>query len=313
MPLETATINLSSSAHNGACLAPGLLDILICPACRGELKLIPSNELHCENDHKFPLIDGVPCFLPLNQLPSKWRQYGLSAFKRRGNIASWAANHWENLGLRELIGTAPKPESSLLCIGGGDIKERTLTEAMGFRVVSFDVDPIEGIDMLADGHSLPFQANSFDVVTSFEVLEHLTAPWIAVQEIARVLRPSGRFIGSVAFLKPFHESYFHMSHKGIGTLLESVGLHVERIYGGQNVFVHIVGRIIPLGPRRISNAIYGRLFESAMLMRRSVWRLVKKLDPFVPTNLYDAERKLSFDAYDRLRFGACVIFSASKR
>ena len=51
---------------------------------------------------------------------------------------------------------------------------------------------------LADGGALPFMDGTFDVVTANMLLEHLANPQQVFIEIARVLRPSGRFI----FLTP---------------------------------------------------------------------------------------------------------------
>ncbi|MGH3049932.1 MAG: class I SAM-dependent methyltransferase, partial [Gaiellaceae bacterium] len=45
--------------------------------------------------------------------------------------------------------------------------------------------------------SLPFGDASFDVVVMGEVLEHLADPAAAVVNVLRVLRPGGRFVGSV--------------------------------------------------------------------------------------------------------------------
>jgi SAM-dependent methyltransferase len=45
--------------------------------------------------------------------------------------------------------------------------------------------------------NLPFKTDSIDVVTAFEVLEHLPDDRQAVQEIARVLKPGGVFFFSV--------------------------------------------------------------------------------------------------------------------
>ena len=167
-----------------------LLRVLACPGCGRPLSQ-ESNELGCDRGHSFPIIDGVPCFLPSDMMPSGVETAGLRAFERRGRIHSWAVTHWENLGLREIIGPAPTGGASLLCLGGGDSEERRLVEQLGYVVTSLDIAPIDGIDMLADGHVLPLRDNQFDVVTSFEVFEHLTAPWLAVKEVARVVRPGG--------------------------------------------------------------------------------------------------------------------------
>jgi SAM-dependent methyltransferase len=44
---------------------------------------------------------------------------------------------------------------------------------------------------------LPFEDASFDVVVAGELLEHLADPRAAVGHVHRVLRPGGRFVGSV--------------------------------------------------------------------------------------------------------------------
>ncbi|MBM3845646.1 MAG: class I SAM-dependent methyltransferase [Verrucomicrobia bacterium] len=48
-----------------------------------------------------------------------------------------------------------------------------------------------------DAEPLPFSDASFDVVVMTEVMEHLRFPKQVLQEIRRVLRPGGRFVGSV--------------------------------------------------------------------------------------------------------------------
>jgi SAM-dependent methyltransferase len=46
----------------------------------------------------------------------------------------------------------------------------------------------------AAGESLPFPSGSFDLILSHEVLEHVVDDRLAVQEMARLLRPGGRMV-----------------------------------------------------------------------------------------------------------------------
>ena len=47
---------------------------------------------------------------------------------------------------------------------------------------------------VADCHSLPFDDNSFDVVTALEIIEHIEEPEKMLQEMMRVTRPNGSVI-----------------------------------------------------------------------------------------------------------------------
>jgi SAM-dependent methyltransferase len=55
-------------------------------------------------------------------------------------------------------------------------------------------NPLLASAVVADAQSLPFASDSFDLVTANMVLEHLAAPARVFAEVARVLRPGGRFI-----------------------------------------------------------------------------------------------------------------------
>jgi len=80
--------------------------------------------------------------------------------------------------------------------------------ARGNQVVGCDVDRnalklfeerlgLKGIWLDVDQEPLPFPGASFDVVVFAEVMEHLRFPAHALREIARVLKPDGRVVGSV--------------------------------------------------------------------------------------------------------------------
>jgi SAM-dependent methyltransferase len=76
----------------------------------------------------------------------------------------------------------------------------------GNEVVGLDVDPAALERASARGivpvranaeEQLPFEDASFDVVVAGELLEHVRSPEEVVDEVIRVLRAGGRFVGSV--------------------------------------------------------------------------------------------------------------------
>ena len=51
--------------------------------------------------------------------------------------------------------------------------------------------------MVGKAEKLPYRPNTFEFVVMTEVMEHLFEPKVVLNEIYRVLRPGGKFIGSV--------------------------------------------------------------------------------------------------------------------
>jgi ubiquinone/menaquinone biosynthesis C-methylase UbiE len=60
-------------------------------------------------------------------------------------------------------------------------------------------------DFFWDGSIMPFDNESFDVVISTEVLEHVPNPDAYLMEVKRVLKPGGMFFFTVPFLMSLHE------------------------------------------------------------------------------------------------------------
>ena len=84
-----------------------------------------------------------------------------------------------------------------------------------------------------DGINIPFGDNSFDLIFSNQVLEHVRHPVELLKEARRVLKPEGFMVGSTSHLEPYHSfSVRNYTPYGFRLLLEESGLHLEEIRPG---------------------------------------------------------------------------------
>ena len=95
----------------------------------------------------------------------------------------------------------------VLVVGGGGRGSGTeaLYAARDVRRIGTDVYVSPDVDLLADGHRLPFADCSVQGVWIQAVLEHVVAPDAVVAEIVRVLVPGGLMYAETPFLQPVHE------------------------------------------------------------------------------------------------------------
>jgi SAM-dependent methyltransferase len=111
------------------------------------------------------------------------------------------AKNWDDVLFRQRILKEIRPEFSVLDLGAG----AGIVEAMNFKgharwVCGVDLDPRvvdnpfldEG--RVADAGLIPYPDESFDLVFSDNVLEHLEQPQQVFAEVARVLKPGGCFL-----------------------------------------------------------------------------------------------------------------------
>ncbi len=96
-----------------------------------------------------------------------------------------------------------KTWKKILVVGVGNDPYRDLFGELE-QYVRLDIFADKGkVDVVADGHSLPFDQSSFDCIMAIEVFEHLENPEKFVNESYRVLNNSGSIFLTIPFM--FHE------------------------------------------------------------------------------------------------------------
>ncbi len=158
-----------------------------------------------------------------------------------------------------------KKGDMILDVGCGD----------GYIMDKIKVKPKSGIDIslemvklnrnknvrCADAESLPFEDESFDVVYSVDLLEHVPNPKKAIKEAYRVLRPNGRIIaitpnGDIGWLLELLDKLKLKLPEGPHKFLKSEELRKIIIMNNFNI---LVNKKIVLFPKDVM--ILTQLFE----------------------------------------------------
>jgi SAM-dependent methyltransferase len=248
-----------------------LSNILMCPYCSGEI-IQMETDVQCSNCHiKFGLSKAgqidfrlktskqimVPFTLTPEFVPKK------SVFDSSKGFNKFSQNY-SNGGM-------------LLDLGCGKAEKKAVFEHQGFKYVGIDYDS-DDATFLADAHALPFKSGSFDFIYSTAVLEHLQYPFVAVDQAFRVLKSGGVFLGSVAFLEPFHgNSFYHHTHYGLFNCLERSGFTVLKIspnIGWDVLAAQASMSFFPKLPPYLSKALVSPL----RFLHKAYWKIGEKLD-----------------------------------
>lgn len=125
-------------------------------------------------------------------------------------------------------------DSCVLDLGCGPRDQAIPIQYLEYKYVGIDISN-KAADILADAHAIPFHNESFDCVFSYAVLEHLYNPFVVINEVQRVLKPGGIYIGTVSQGEPFHNSYFHHTPWGIVSLVSSTkGMKIIRMWASRS-------------------------------------------------------------------------------
>ena len=126
--------------------------------------------------------------------------------------------------------------------GGGNTR---VMRAFGWRPVALEYSPTgaqaaraRGLDVLrGDAREMPVRTGSMDLVTAFDVLEHIEEDYLATAEITRVLRPGGTALIAVpadmALWSAHDEAVDHVrrySRETLTSVIVKGGLVIEDIW-----------------------------------------------------------------------------------
>jgi SAM-dependent methyltransferase len=146
--------------------------------------------------------------------------------------------HWWYAERRKLLARElrrlPAPGSALDIGAAGGGNTRVL-RSHGWRPLALEFAPTaaqiareRGLDVIrADARELPVRTASMDLVTAFDILEHIEEDYLAAAEITRVLRPGGTALIAVpadmALWSAHDTAVGHVRRYTRATLAEVIG------------------------------------------------------------------------------------------
>lgn len=281
-------------------ISKDIQDILACPSCKTKLALTDDSAVcsTCRISYdrtEWGALDLRPK-VPLSTI-IKFNLYHESASFKDHKYEPLLLNPEPNMDLlgvvaphhlsREILSYFPAAGSSTalaLDLGCGAGHHRNVIEHCGFEYIGLDFSTKEAT-LLGDAHALPFLDNSIDFVLSIAVLEHIRYPFVMMREVNRVLKKNKLFIGTVAFLEPFHaDSFYHHTHLGIQNMLEFGGFNIESISPSETwtVLTAQEKALFPGMPWNLSRII----FSPVQFLRRIWWRLYKMVKPQTDLNQF---------------------------
>ena len=207
---------------------------LVCPCCR-EALLQVDDFYKCSSSScskTFPIVNQVPVLInDQNSLFSvndfaENKATTLNYGKR--TVKKVASKFIPKIGLnlnteknysklQELIFQSTQ-QPVILIIGSGEIGrglERIINDP-NLTVVETDVYFSSRVQVIADGHDLPFQNCSFDAVICQAVLEHVINPRRCVAEMHRVLKANGLIYAETPFMQQVHMRAYDFTRFTLG-------------------------------------------------------------------------------------------------
>ena len=200
---------------------------LQCPQCRSELHLEFETLVCTNSQHVYPIVDGVPELLTPKEQNRLVGYLGTAdlmcqEFKSKNTVKRLTKRligstlHMPINQSVENIWTSHKDELELE-IGSG-------TQSSSANKVNLDIDRFVNVNVVASALDIPFADETFTLIRSSAVLEHVRGPNRMVEEIFRVLKPEGYVYVEVPFLQHYHaypNDFQRYTIEGLKTLFQA--------------------------------------------------------------------------------------------
>jgi len=124
--------------------------------------------------------------------------------------------------LRKVSQRFDRTGASVLEVGAGTKPSRALFSRANY--VCTDIARYQGVDGLCDVSNMPYRDASFDLVICNNLLEHLSEPWKAADEMHRCLKHGGVCFSVVPFLFPLHDvphDFFRFTEYALANLFRN--------------------------------------------------------------------------------------------
>ena len=271
-----------------------ILETLACPACGGTL--VEAGEpvrLSCRACHaSYAVEHGVPILLTgasLELLASG----RVSAGPPRG--PSWFSGRFADRirACGRTHRSEDRHQSSRLAAFVRDARDGELVIDLGSgsrrladHVLTIDVGPFPGVDVVGDGHRLPLRSNTATRIVCTGVLEHVNVPERVVAEMVRVLRPGGRIYVAVPFMQGFHpgsgtqQDFQRYTYIGLAHLVSPFRILESGISGGPSTALGWILRECMALPFAWNRLLYAIAYRGAGLLTAWIRWLDIVLDGF---------------------------------
>ena len=167
--------------------------------------------------------------------------------------------------IREISKHISLVHGDMLDVGCGNCPYYLMFEPFISTYVGMDYTAHESekISLLADAQKIPFKSDSFDTVLCTELLEHVSEPQEALNEIFRVLRKGGILILTTPQRAPIHTAphdYYRFTRYGLAYMAEKAGFEIRQISARGGLFLFMICVM--------NEALYGLARGASTILRK---------------------------------------------